>query len=953
MKFSTILSIAALGMLVACTGDDLQGQASQGSNGKITFAATTEDILLDGEQGTRSAQAVMLDPIALSGGEEQLWLLPTVTNTASSLRATRGALLDESSEMPAFGVSAYKHAKTTDITGVCPDYFYNLKASKSGTTYQIAQDYYWPSSEEYLTFNAYYPYNSGNSQDGDNTDVVLSGVNQAGQQTVTYTVNETVANQADFMTAITANQTPDTSAPTVNLAFHHQLAAIRFVVGGQFATKGYIQNITLKNVYKRGVYTLGAEAGSDWAVDDNYKGDVTLTYQDQDKAITSTVGQELNAAADNETFLMIPTSFAANSDAAVWITYWSAGTPNTSSVIKASLAGKSWEAGKTYTYEISSEKLTTLQIKNITFATTPAGAPRTAWKTNDQVGLFVVKTSEGEGKELRYSNVPCTYDETTQKWTIAQVNNKPVIKYPGDSYYFYYPYQPDNELLGRPSDGGSKNASANDFFSSVVSQHVVRGTQEDINDFKMSDLQIAKAVAPENTGGTDLPASNISAEMVRKVGLAIILLGSDDAVRQAVFDNGATTPSSTTAGTVKASATFSGRIPYNNSTAHYAYVKASTDTSFGSATYSDTNKDAWEQSLVFNVAAGSTQTLTAHSDRKNWEYVDAVWNYSYTTANYYSFTTPAAGNYTMECWGAQGSALSGDYHGWNQYATTYRGGKGGYTVGSINLSQGMAFYVYVGNNSLVGETSEGNVNSAISGPHGYSFNGGRYGSCGYGTKCGGGATDIRVVSGDWNDFASLKSRIMVAGGGGSAGDRGDGYGGGNGGYGGGLTGQEGESNSLSHSSTNTNWYGYYGTPGNQIGGDWYYTNKTQSHIQQADPPIWVVELPGLFGIGGLGQDGEGGGGWYGGGGAEHASGAGGSSYISGHSGCRAIKQTATVNTGGESYHESGSVATINNISYTFTGTSTIDGGHSQPAPGGGTQTGNSGNGYARITLSRW
>ncbi|MFR6022531.1 MAG: glycine rich domain-containing protein [Clostridia bacterium] len=32
-------------------------------------------------------------------------------------------------------------------------------------------------------------------------------------------------------------------------------------------------------------------------------------------------------------------------------------------------------------------------------------------------------------------------------------------------------------------------------------------------------------------------------------------------------------------------------------------------------------------------------------------------------------------------------------------------------------------------------------------------------------ELGGGATDIRLVSGEWNDFESLKSRIMVAGGG--------------------------------------------------------------------------------------------------------------------------------------------------------------------------------------------
>ena len=49
------------------------------------------------------------------------------------------------------------------------------------------------------------------------------------------------------------------------------------------------------------------------------------------------------------------------------------------------------------------------------------------------------------------------------------------------------------------------------------------------------------------------------------------------------------------------------------------------------------------------------------------------------------------------------------------------------------------------------------------GKYGYieSFNGGGIGQFG-----GGGASDIRTVNGTWDDFESLKSRIMVAAGGG-------------------------------------------------------------------------------------------------------------------------------------------------------------------------------------------
>ena len=305
--------------------------------------------------------------------------------------------------------------------------------------------------------------------------------------------------------------------------------------------------------------------------------------------------------------------------------------------------------------------------------------------------------------------------------------------------------------------------------------------------------------------------------------------------------------------------------------------------------------------------------------------------------NNYTFTAPYAGSYTMECWGAQGSKLSGTNSSHTSVTTSLVGGKGGYTKGTINLSASKSLYIYVGSSSRNGSTN-------------YSFNGGAYESNGCGTKCGGGATDIRVKNGSWDNFTSLKSRIMVAAGGGSVGDRGEGFGGGNGGYGGGLTGQRGQIDSRTR--TNANWYQWFGPAGGQTGADGAVTWASVSGTK----PGWGADVNlmiGSFGKGASAQDGEGGGGWYGGGGSGHAGGAGGSSYISGHSGCRAIKQSATVSTGGTSYHESGSVATIDNVSYTFTSTSMIAGNGTQAKPGGGMETGHSGNGYARITLNRW
>ena len=108
---------------------------------------------------------------------------------------------------------------------------------------------------------------------------------------------------------------------------------------------------------------------------------------------------------------------------------------------------------------------------------------------------------------------------------------------------------------------------------------------------------------------------------------------------------------------------------------------------------------------------------------------EVAYDFDYT-GDYQVFTAPAVGYYKFECWGAQGTGGP---------AT----GKGGYTSGIMRLNEGDTFYIYVGGQNAYG-----------------GWNGGGQTTEGCG---GGGATDIRLVSGEWNNEEGLKSRIMVAG----------------------------------------------------------------------------------------------------------------------------------------------------------------------------------------------
>lgn len=209
------------------------------------------------------------------------------------------------------------------------------------------------------------------------------------------------------------------------------------------------------------------------------------------------------------------------------------------------------------------------------------------------------------------------------------------------------------------------------------------------------------------------------------------------------------------------------------------------------------------------------------------------------------------GTYVVQCYGAQGE--DGRYNG----NGTARGGYGAYTTGQLSLEETRMFYLYVG-----GRGNPFNSNATSVGAY------------------GGGASDIRLVTGAWNEINSLRSRIMVAaGGGGGCGYVGSGsatttanqnYTGG-----GGLT--------AANSPWNKDGRGATQTAGGKRG-----PNYNGSTNYGAD---------GYFGCGGVapynGNAGAGGGGYYGGGSGSagdscDGNGGGGSSFISGYPECNAL-----------------------------------------------------------------
>ncbi len=278
-----------------------------------------------------------------------------------------------------------------------------------------------------------------------------------------------------------------------------------------------------------------------------------------------------------------------------------------------------------------------------------------------------------------------------------------------------------------------------------------------------------------------------------------------------------------------------------------------------------------------------------------------TWTFDYT-GDVQDFNVPCDGTYKLEVWGAQG----GDY----TLGAGALGGKGGYSTGNVSLSESDTIYIVVGGQGTSPEFSD----QVASG----GYNGGGIGSnvldySSYkwqlGGAGGGGASHIALTNlGELFNYNSKRNELFLiaAGGGGAGANSGSsalqynvgGYGGGTTGgngtnvmktnYSGFDTGRGGTQTAAGCSATTSNGCGAFGKGGNN--------NTTSSASQGAG--------------GGAGYFGGGAGRNYG------TSGGGGSSWIDG-----------------------------------VIDGSTIAGNAAMPTHDGeSTMIGNSGNGYAKITL---
>lgn len=240
---------------------------------------------------------------------------------------------------------------------------------------------------------------------------------------------------------------------------------------------------------------------------------------------------------------------------------------------------------------------------------------------------------------------------------------------------------------------------------------------------------------------------------------------------------------------------------------------------------------------------GTVYAVSAGEGGENYE----LFNY---TGGMQTFTAPHTGDFKLEVWGAQGGSGSNDVHG----------GYGGYSVGTIHLTQGDIIYICVGGKGGGNATGDTSV---------VGYNGGGEANYGGNRGNGGGATHMALVTGTLNTLNnSLSDILIVAGGGGGAGfysgsDSGDG------GSGGGYIGGHGLFD------------------GSVIGDSNSHTGSGGTQSTGGETEDYSIQSTGSFGQGANRDDGDlwggsgGGGGLYGGGASTNNAGAGGGSgYLS-------------------------------------------------------------------------
>lgn len=199
---------------------------------------------------------------------------------------TRAAVMDsESLKTKGFGIMGYVHTGTPNYA--TPN-FMNGQVTWDGSQWSYSPTKYWPNNaSQRLDFLAYAPY-------GDDTHISVSG------STLTFTVDETAANQVDLIVATAKNRTRNSNNGAVALNFRHLLSRLQFDAKAAAGSTSTIEitNVTLTgDFYTKGTVDL-SNSSATIIPEQSSKSNKTYTVNSSSTYLMLMPDEQINATLD-------------------------------------------------------------------------------------------------------------------------------------------------------------------------------------------------------------------------------------------------------------------------------------------------------------------------------------------------------------------------------------------------------------------------------------------------------------------------------------------------------------------------------------------------------------------------------------------------------------------------------------------------------------------------------
>lgn len=434
-----MLAVLALA-LASCSEDELINRKGAAGNA-ISFGIASPTHSAD-SLPSRSVQAEEPPLLLLDEGKrDTLYLHTSITdNIATSPDqepATRGIPVDETNFKEvcgSFGITAYAGGAL----------FMDEKISQeSGGIWSPDETRYWPADENLtLDFYAQAPY--GNPYVTD----VSAG---EGKISFSYTVPDEAGNtdakvQPDILFACAACSKATSEGGPVSLEFEHALAGVKFVASD--VTGSTIKTITLKGLQGEGTctYTYDYDAGTgefDWQTggdkrDFSQSFDVELSGQQTGK-------QPITDQRPETTFMMIPQTLDG---VTVEVTLVETASGESFTLTGSLAQTGAWEAGKIYTYAISTESINWEYVFQVTPSpsiTLPPGTTTTSitLPLGTTTGQYTV-TSYRQRKEDHSIKEPVAWVAVNTEFSETDQADKKPVKTTLDEILSDFTYQDEN-----------------------------------------------------------------------------------------------------------------------------------------------------------------------------------------------------------------------------------------------------------------------------------------------------------------------------------------------------------------------------------------------------------------------------------------------------------------------------------------------------------------------------